>query len=222
MGGLNLVGQRFTRLLVIEECGRRNTFKLWRCICDCGKEVFVTTGHLRNGDTKSCGCFNRAQQKELHTKHGMSKTRLHGIWLNMRKRCYDETNNRFYRYGGRGITVCDDWKGSFENFRDWAISNGYSEGKSLDRIDNDGNYCPENCTWSDAKTQARNRRTSHLEYGKTLSEWSEILGINYDLLQQRIVRDGLTLEQAVTKPVRKIGNRDAYVPVQNFKIENYI
>lgn len=222
MRGLNLVGQRFTRLLVVEECGRRGTFKLWRCICDCGKEVFVTTGHLRRGDTKSCGCFGREQQRNLHLKHGMTKTRLHNIWLCMKSRCNDETNNRFYRYGGRGISVCPEWENSFENFRDWALSSGYSDSKSIDRIDNDGNYCPENCTWSDAKTQARNRRTSHIEHGKTLAEWSEILGMDYDLLQRRITTEGLTLEQAVTKPVRKLGDRDAYVPVPNFKIEIYI
>lgn len=133
-----------------------------------------------------------------------------------------KSNNRFHRYGARGIIVCDEWRESFEAFRDWALMNGYSSEMSIDRIDNDGNYCPENCRWSDHKAQARNRTTNKILHGKTLAEWSEILNVNYDLLQQRVDRDGLTLEEAVTKPVRRLKNRPSYIPCPNFKLTDYV
>lgn len=220
MRGLDLTGQRFGRLVVIEESGRRGVFKLWHCICDCGNETYVTTNHLRYGDTKSCGCYNREHQRELHNRHGMTKTRLHTIWRQMRRRCTDPKHSRYHRYGKRGITYCDEWN-SFENFRDWALTHGYSDDKSIDRIDNDKNYCPENCTWSTPKEQARNRSTSHYEHGKTLAEWAELLNVDYRILQQRISY-GLTLEEALTKPVRCYKDRPSYIPCPNFKLEDWI
>jgi hypothetical protein len=140
----------------------------------------------------------------------------------MRNRCYEPKNNRFYRYGARGITVCEDWLESFENFRDWALANGYSDEKSIDRIDNNGNYCPENCKWSTQKDQARNRRTSCVVYGKTIAEWAELLKVDYNLLRQRISRDGLSLEEALAKPVRPSGDRKRYIPYENFNLQDFL
>jgi len=222
MSGLNLVGQRFTRLTVVEECGRRNTFKLWRCVCDCGNEVFVTTGHLRNGDTKSCGCYNVDNQRNLHVKHGQTGSRLYGIWNNMRRRCCDKGHIRYDRYGARGIKVCEEWDNSFESFAQWAKETGYNDNLSIDRINNNGDYRPDNCCWSTPTKQARNRETSCIIHGKSVAEWAEVLGVNYNLLRQRICRDGLTLEEALAKPVRPFGDRKGFVPYPNFNLNDFL
>lgn len=222
MRGLDLTGQRFTRLLVLKQVGTKGTFKLWRCLCDCGKTVDVTTGHLRSGDTKSCGCHKADLARKNHLTHGESDNRLYNIWVSLKRRCEYEFGNRYHRYGGRGIQVCQEWKDSYEAFREWALDNGYNDKLSIDRIDNDKGYSPDNCRWSNAKEQARNRSTNLVVRGKSLAEWAEIIGFDYDLIEQRMCRDGMTFEAAVTKKVRKYKNRAAYVPVPGFSWDKYI
>ena len=127
----------------------------------------------------------------------------------MKKRCYSENEIGYENYGGRGITVCDEWKNNFEAFYNWAIENGYKDGLTLDRKDNDGQYCPENCKWSTVKEQANNRRSNHLLTlnGEThnLMEWSEITGIPYHTLKKRINGSKWSTEKALTTPVKKRG-----------------
>lgn len=161
----------------------------WECLCECGKTTTISSAVLHEGQ-KSCGCLLASSK----TTHNGSKTRLYVIYLSMIRRCENPKTKTFNLYGGRGISVCKEWKDSFENFRDWAISNGYNESAkrgatTLDRIDVNGNYCPENCRICDQKTQARNtRRNVFTEINgqtKNLSEWAEISGICYGTLHDR-------------------------------------
>ena len=151
---VDLTGQRFGRIIVIEKTDRRSgRHIIWKCKCDCGKETFVSGNNLRSGNTTSCGCLN----KELVITHGQSYSSEYGSWKMMKDRCYNLKNKQFKDYGGRGIEVCDRWKDSFENF--FEDMGPKSSGKhSIDRIDVNGNYDPENCKWSTDVEQNRNKR----------------------------------------------------------------
>lgn len=158
----DLMGRRFGRLLVVDVAssvsrpGAPNRSR-WLCRCDCGNEKIIQARFLIDGTTKSCGCYSRERNIQAHTTHGSSHSRLYRIWQGMRRRCYDPNNNRFERYGGRGITVCKEWNESFASFQSWALSNGYKDSLSIDRVNNDGSYEPANCRWATPKEQANNR-----------------------------------------------------------------
>lgn len=184
----DLTGRRFGRLVVLgydHTNSRGNSY--WHCLCDCGNERVVDRTALKNGSTTSCGCYNR----EIITTHGMSYTPLYRAWDGIKRRCNNQTDARYKYYGARGISYCDDWE-SFENFRDWALDNGYEEGLSIDRIDNDNGYYPENCRWVDSITQANNRRTNRcVTWGDdthTIAEWARIFKVDYNALHHRIQR----------------------------------
>ena len=160
----DLTGQRFGRLVVIERAGATNQGNAtWRCRCDCGVETIVSGWSLQSGNTKSCSCIKVAAIKKSRTIHGKSTSRLHNIWKGMKERCYSPQHNRYHRYGGRGIAVCDESRHDFQAFYDWAMSNGYEPDAprgqcTIDRIDNDKGYSPDNCRWADAKTQRHNQQ----------------------------------------------------------------
>jgi len=178
----DLTGKRFGRLTVISRCG--NTLQgrpMWTCNCDCGEIRNVKGNSLVGGSTKSCGCLNL----EVKTTHGLSKDPLYNIWFLMINRCRDSSNPR---YGGRGISVCNEWAEGPSAFINWALSNGYSEDLQLDRIDNDGDYCPENCRFVSASTNCANR-------GKSISNSSGYVGVSsnkYNRWMSKISYKGLS------------------------------
>lgn len=196
---IDITGRRFGRLTVIERAGSNKYGAKWKCECDCGNISVVLGAKLRNGHTKSCGCLVVEHIENVNKTYGMSDSRIHYIWGNMKGRCYNENDQAYDRYGGRGITVCDEWREDFTAFVDWAFANGYADNLTLDRRDNDGNYCPENCRWATYKTQANNRRNSRpLTFNgetKSLSEWCEEYGKKRDTVRYRI-RHGWTFEEA--------------------------
>jgi hypothetical protein len=163
----DMVGKVFGRLTVIEYAGitrnpkTKHTSRTWKCKCSCGNITIKTTAGLRSGNINSCGCYQLESMRKNAIKHGFSHTRIYEIWLGMKARCYKPTVKYYYNYGGRGIKVCDEWLESFENFKAWADKSGYADNLTIERKDNDGNYCPENCTWITQAEQNRNRRTSH-------------------------------------------------------------
>jgi hypothetical protein len=191
---IDLTGKKFGKLLVIERCedkiyNRNRKTTQWNCVCDCDKNVIVkvTSNALRDGKTH-CGCVKTIRYG--HPTHGMTNTRLFNIWGSVIQRCNNPNHMCYHNYGGRGIKLCDEWFDKFELFYDWAINNGYNENLSLDRIDNDKGYCPENCRWATPSEQQRNRRDNVvLEYNgetKLLQDWCEIFGIDRRTVHWRI------------------------------------
>lgn len=201
----NLSGKRFGRLIAISRVKRadlQSSQTFWKCLCDCGRTHVVSAAHLKDGTTISCGCYAREATSERSKTHGMTKTRLYRIWLHMKDRCLNPKHVHFKCYGGRGISICKEWVENFESFRDWALSNGYQKALTLDRINNNENYCPENCRWVSATEQNRNTSRNIFYQGKCLKEWAEALNIDYALVRGRIWA-GWSIEKSLTTPVRK-------------------
>lgn len=204
---VDLTGERYGRLTVISRSHKdKHGYVHWNCICDCGNTVSVCGCSLRKGHTKSCGCLHREVFSSIaknNRTHGMSKDRLYKIWSSMKMRCQDENHSSYKDYGGRGISVCNLWN-TFEPFYEWAMSNGYSPSLTIDRIDNNGNYCPENCRWADKKTQSNNKRNNRIItiHGEkhTLSQWSDISGVKKNTIQTRL-RKGWNPEDAIFQPL---------------------
>lgn len=153
----DLTGKRFNRLTVIalhSKGSRKLGHPRYRCLCDCGNECIVQSNNLSSGNTQSCGCYH---SENLHGMFKPNKNRMYNSWRAMKARCLNPNNNRYRLYGGRGITICDEWL-SFEGFKKWAMSNGYADNLTIDRIDPDGNYTPDNCRWLHPSKQSASRR----------------------------------------------------------------
>ena len=197
----NLIGQRFGKLVVIEYAGKNNSGRTtWLCRCDCdGKTKIINGNSMVQGWVNSCGCLH-----DGHPTHGLSDTPTHNTWVKINQRCSNPNNPSWKNYGGRGITVCDRWKESFKNFlEDMGIK---PKGRfSIGRINNDGNYEPENCEWEDDLTQANNRRDNHLityrNRTQTISQWAREYNISCKVLADRITKCKWPIEQALTEPI---------------------
>lgn len=161
----DLTNQRFGRLTVVSRADNIKRLTRWNCLCDCGTAVVVYGGHLKSGATKSCGCYNRELTSKRFATHRKTNTRLFRIWQNMHKRCTYKKHREFHRYGGRGISVCKEWD-TFDGFYKWATSHGYCDNLTLDRVNPNGNYEPNNCQWltrsENTKKAWRDRRNVNL------------------------------------------------------------
>lgn len=179
--------------------GKRNR-SFWKVKCVCGKVFDTRTDALNNGKTESCGCKH---PKTGPIKHGLRYHRVYKIFTGMKQRCYNENNHKYPQYGGRGITICDEWLNDVTRFYDWAIDHGYKDNLSIDRINNDKGYSPENCRWENSLTQSRNRRIAReVEIkgkNKCFSEWCEIYGINRKTAADRL-GNGWSEIDAITIP----------------------
>lgn len=208
---IGLCGERFGELTVLRreptrfsDKGRRT---MWLCKCDCGNITVVDSASLRRKHgTRTCGQHQSKSNVLAHTTHGLSKTGIYKKWHGIKNRCGNRSSPDYERYGGRGITVCDEWKNDFQAFYDWAMANGYSDDLTIDRIDNNGNYEPSNCRWVGREVQVNNTRSNHyLELNgrvQTMAEWCRELGINKSTLRTRVVKLGWSDEKALTTPIR--------------------
>ena len=203
----DLTGSRFGRWTVLEYAGRSKRGEVqYKCRCDCGTERVLRRTSLTSGNSKSCGCLSRDVAKERGTTHGDSKSRLYRIWAGIIQRCCnDRERYEWEKYGGRGITVCEEWR-KYDAFRDWALSSGYSEDLTIDRIKNECGYNPDNCKWSTMKEQQNNKRNNRrLTWNgetKTVTEWAEIVGIKKTTIKERL-NAGWPVGKALTEPVRQ-------------------
>lgn len=218
----DLTGQRFGRLYVVKRIGfvqyKDRRLQEYLCLCDCGNYCNRTINNLKTKNrVHSCGCFNLERIKKIehkgHPKHGLWNTRLYKIHDAMKGRCINQNNYAYKYYGGRGICVCDEWLGEngFKNFYKWALENGYSEELTLDRIDTNSNYTPNNCRWITRKEQMENtrrtRKITHNNETHSLTWWAKKYGIPRTTLFYRLER-GLSFEEAI-----KFGRRKAKVYV---------
>lgn len=203
---VDLTGFRYGRLTVVsrgktvKRPGNRGTLTYWICKCECGNTKEVLNSDLKKGVTTSCGCYQRQRAKEANMTHGFSDTRLYSIWSHIKERCTNHNANDFNRYGGVGVSVCEEWLASFESFRDWSLKNGYKDDLTIDRIDGTRGYEPSNCRWATTEQQNNNRKNNIIvEYdGKrmTLGQLSKTVGVNYCKLW-RCIKSGMTPESAV-------------------------
>lgn len=203
---MNLENQRFGRAVVLRRVENKGRYVRWLCKCDCGNEFIALTNHLRNGSVQSCGCLRREiaihKAKTINTKHGKHKTRLYKIWAAIKGRCFNKNNCSYKNYGARGITICDEWLNDYPAFEKWANENGYNDALTIDRIDVNGNYCPNNCRWATKREQQNNRRDCrYITYKgetKTMAEWARALHISYNRIEGRLSR-GWPIEKAFSR-----------------------
>lgn len=212
---VDITGVKFGRLLAIKKVGIINNGALWACKCDCGNEKNVSLQHLRNGDTQSCGCLAKERASirgkapnnigDRMRTHGDRRSKLYNVWSGMKRRCNNKNSTHYNDYGGRGIKVCESWN-EYINFKEWAVSNGYEEGLTIERVDVNKNYEPDNCKWATWIEQQNNKRNTkrYLFEGEmyTLRQLSEMSGINKRTLAGRLERGW---------PVEKIMDKEMHV-----------
>lgn len=192
----DLTGEKFGRLTVIKEMGVKNEKVIWLCKCECGEYTTVPTGGLKIGDHKSCGCLNRELSLLRSRKHGMTSSgkrhRLYTIYHDMKDRCFNKNSKIYKYYGGRGITVCEQWLNSLDDFKNWALENGYDDSLEIDRINNDGNYEPLNCRWVTRSQNCLNKGNNRLitinGITRPITLWANLSGVSRSAIEGRIKR----------------------------------
>lgn len=224
----DLTGQNFNRWTVIEYSGKdKYNNALWLCECNCENKTrrIVNGNNLRRGISTSCGCLQKELAREnciernertgaqYAKKHGLRYTRIYAIWSGMIDRCYRKKNKKYKDYGGRGIRVCDEWRNDVNAFYNWAMNNGYDNNFSIDRINNDSNYEPNNCRWTTVDKQVNNRRYNRIytynNKSQTLKQWADEYNINYHTLISRLDKLDWDFEKALTTPIKQTKKRGA-------------
>ena len=208
MGLNDLTGKTFGYYTVISRAPNdKHGSAMWLCRCKCGTEKVVRGSSLVSGVVQSCGCYHKEVVASNGTTHRGTHTRLHNIWLNIKRRCYNPNFKHYSYYGGRGIVMCDEWLHDFAKFREWAVSNGYSDSLTIDRINQNGNYEPSNCRWVTRKHQQNNVRRNRLYTidgeTKTIAQWCEIYGVPHERTRRRVVNEGWDILDALTTPPLK-------------------
>jgi hypothetical protein len=217
-GNYDLTGLKFGKLVVIKrKLGYKDKpLKRWICECTCENKTIVDVEERRliDGTVISCGCISpesSTRMKKNMTTNGYSKERLYRIWRGMKKRCHDENDHAYYNYGARGISVCEEWISDYPKFREWALNNGYADDLTIDRIDNDEGYNPDNCRWFTKGQQADNRRVvRQIEINgekKTITEWAKFSGIPRKLIESRIAEGWSGADLLKPKEVSKSGHK---------------
>lgn len=217
----DLTGRKFGMLTAIRVVGRnKHNVLIWECKCDCGNISYPTSNSLLSGNTKSCGCVTRRKSGErfrkMNVTHQQTYTRLYHTWCSMKSRCYRKSNDHYKSYGERGITMCDEWRNNFEAFYEWAIRNGYSDNLTIDRIDNDKGYYPNNCQWISFSDNTRKKRNTVFltvnNENKSIREWGNILGVSHSTVRLFYKRYGaLKTIEAITKSIQNKDKRFIYV-----------
>lgn len=201
----NLIGQKFGKLVVVSQADSKSGRRMWNCLCECGRTTTASTYLLKSGHTKSCGCV---AGRPGGVPPRIKGTAIYSRWQAMKKRCYQVGTDGYENYGGRGIKVCDEWKDNPVAFYKWAIESGFSEELTLDRIDVNGDYCPENCRWATMTQQARNRRNNRIvEYNgrkMTCAEYLETTGASRGAICWRLNEGDMSESEALSRPIRKI------------------
>jgi len=199
-------GERYGKLTIIREVRKTSVKRRFLCRCDCGRLTQVNLNSLRAGAIKSCGCLLKENGKR-NKIHGYWQHRLYGIWAGIKQRCFNPKSNNYKYYGARGITICPEWI-NFNSFLKWALSSGYKDGLTIERIDVNGNYEPSNCKWIPLKEQPGNTRQSRWVTwkGKTknISQWAKHTGLCAETIRRRLAY-GWTIERALTEPPHKVG-----------------
>lgn len=201
---MDLTEKKFGRLTILKRMASNKWGKsCWLCRCDCGKEKIIVGNNIKSGITKSCGCLQKEKASIANTLHGHCKSKTYQSWCDIIKRCTNPNSARYLLYGGRGITVCKRWRQFINFLKDMGeMPMGYQ----IDRIDNNGNYCPSNCQWATRRQQMRNKQDNHLVTHKEktlcLSEWAEQTGISADIIRWRL-KHNWSVGKALTTPIRR-------------------
>lgn len=225
-----LTGQRFGRLvvgeIVSEDHDKRGYFTQYRyqCKCDCGGERIVPANSLKSGRCNSCGCLHTEELLRRNVSHGMTGTDLFFKYYHMKARCYNPKEQYYYCYGGRGIIIAQEWLGEngFTNFVEWAISNGYKEGLTIDRIDVNGNYEPSNCRWIPMRYQFFNKQNTIYRNGVSVAQKAYECGLNYKTIHDRIKR-GWADSELFLPPLRKRkkGKDETNIDINNISVVTF-
>lgn len=195
----SLIGKKYGKLMVLGLDGKdKYGHPKVKCLCDCGNVVSIIATRVKTETTKSCGCYQKEMARKAKTTHGQTHTRLYRTYCGMVQRCYNP-NARYYKiYGGRGITICEEWLNDYVSFMVWALNNGYRDDLSIDRIDVNGDYSPQNCKWSTWFEQANNtRRNRYITYKgetKTAKEWADLFGFNYKYFHEKLKKNNWSID----------------------------
>lgn len=201
---IDFVGQKFGRLTVLSEGRDGKNEQIFNCICDCGNYISSIKHNVIKGNTLSCGCLHKDKCRELLTTHNKSNTNLYRRYLKIKDRCYNNKCKAYKNYGGRGIKMCEEWSNNFLSFYDWAINNGYEQNLTIERIDVNGDYCPENCKWITLAEQCKNKRSNIVitfnNKTQILADWARELNLNPETIRNRMKKYGNDNLELILKP----------------------